>query len=396
MSGLLLVCGIELRRILTLRPAFSVLVVAVVIYSVFYPQPYRTEALRDVPIALVDLDGTDMSRQFARRLDASADVAIAASLPDEVTAEREVFARSLSGILVIPRYFERDLLHGRPAPIALYGDASYFLIFSRISGAVTALAKTMGAEVETDRLIAANVDPAIAAAAPDPMPLTAIPLFNPQGGYATYILPAAFVLILQQTLLIGVGLLGTYPNPALADIPAERAGAGERVAGRLLAYLIVEMVVFAFYLIALPYLYGIPRLGAPATILCVALPYIAAVAALGMVIARLFRSPIVVQLVTAAVGMPFLFLSGFSWPADAIPEPLRSMALVVPSTSAINALVDVAQLGASLADVRPQMLILGGLAAIYLILAIILEAISMRRGRVVSNRTPLQEVAPEG
>ncbi|SCY89815.1 ABC transporter permease [Rhizobium sp. NFACC06-2] len=372
MSGLLWVFRHELRRIFLLRPVFSVMVLAIVLYSVFYPQPYRTEALRDVPIALVDLDGTDMSRQFARRLDASADVSIAALLPDQASAEREVFARNVYGVLVIPKYFERDLLHGRSAPIALYGDASYFLINSRISGAVNTLAKTIGAEVETGRLTAASVDPAVAAVVPDPMPTTAIPLFNPQGGYATYILPAAFVLILQQTLLIGVGLLGTYPDPDQAEV-CERASAAVRVGGRLLAYLVLEAVVFSYYLIVLPYLYGIPRLGSPAAIFIVALPFVVAVSGLGMVVARLFRSPIVVQLVSAAIGMPFLFLSGFSWPGDAIPEPLRSIALVVPSTSAINALVNVGQLGAELSDVRPEILTLGGLVAVYVAFAIALE-----------------------
>ena len=137
----------------------------------------------------------------------TADVSIAASFPDQPTAEREVYGRELYGILVIPKYFERDLLHGRASPVAIYADASYFLIYQRISGAVTAVAKTMGAEVETARLIAAHVDPALAAAATDPMPLTTVTLFNPQGGYATYVLPAAFILILQQTLLIGAGLL---------------------------------------------------------------------------------------------------------------------------------------------------------------------------------------------
>ncbi|MFB9952900.1 ABC transporter permease [Rhizobium puerariae] len=379
MSGMLVVCGIELRRIFSLRPAFSVLVLAIVIYAVFYPQPYRAEALRDVPIALVDLDGTDTSRTFARRLDASADVAVAAVLPDQVTAEREVFARSLYGILVIPKYLERDLLHGRIAPVAIYADASYFLIYSRISGAVSALARTMGAEIETSRLITAHVDPVIAAAAPDPMPLTAIPLFNPQGGYATYILPAALVLILQQTLLIGVGLLGTHENPELADPRHAHIGPVGRVLGRLAAYIILELVVFSSYLIVLPYLYGVPRLGTPAAIYAIALPYIVAVAALGMVIARLFKSPIVVQLVAAAIGMPFLFLSGFSWPSDAIPEPVRSLAIVIPSTTAINAIVNVAQLGALLSDVRPHLLVLSALAAVYLGVAILLEALSMRR-----------------
>ncbi|MDM9627820.1 ABC transporter permease [Rhizobium sp. S152] len=385
MSGLLYVFRHELRRIFTLRPVFSVMVLAIVLYSVFYPQPYRTEALRDVPIAVVDLDGTDMSRQFARRLDASADVSIGAVLPDQASAEREVFARNVYGILVIPQYFERDLLHGRAAPVALYGDASYFLINSRVPGAVNALAKTVGAEVETGRLIAASVDPAIAAAAPDPMPTTAIPLFNPQGGYATYILPAAFVLILQQTLLIGVGLLGTYPDPDQGQLVA-RAGAMVRVGGRLVAYLVLESLVFSYYLIILPYLYGIPRLGPPGAIFLVALPFVLAVAGLGMVVARLFRSPIVVQLVSAAIGMPFLFLSGFSWPGDAIPEPLRSIALVVPSTSAINALVNVGQLGAELTDVRSQVLSLGVLATTYVMLAIALEALATWNRRAPDDR----------
>ncbi|UIY27718.1 hypothetical protein LZK76_33865 (plasmid) [Rhizobium leguminosarum] len=65
--------------------------------------------------------------------------------------------------------------------MALYADASYFLIYSRISGGVSAVAKTFGAEVETARLVAMHVDPAVAAAASDPMPLTTVPLFNPQG-----------------------------------------------------------------------------------------------------------------------------------------------------------------------------------------------------------------------
>ncbi len=41
----------------------------------------------------------------------------------------------------------------------------------------------------------------------DPLPLISFPLFNATGGYATYVVPAVLVLMLQQTLLIGVGLL---------------------------------------------------------------------------------------------------------------------------------------------------------------------------------------------
>lgn len=378
MSPVLFVCRLELRRILTPGPIFSVMILAVLIYALFYPQPYRTESLRDVPIALVDLDGTDSSRTFARRLDASADVAIVVTLPDVAAAERQVFARNLSGMLVIPKFFERDLLHGRSAPLALYADASYILLYSRISGAVTALAKTMGAEIEAKRLVAAHVDPDLAAAATDPMPLTAIPLFNPQGGYATYILPAAFVLLLQQILMIAVSLLGTYPDPGKSEFRARKIGALDRFVGRLLAYLAIEVFAFAFYLIVLPYLYGIPRLGSVPAIAVVALPFFLAVTGLGMIIAKVFRNPVIVQLVSAGLGMPFIFLSGFSWPANAMPELLRTAALVIPSTSAIQALVNVAQMGASLQEVGSSVEMLIGLAIFYCGLALLLEAKEVR------------------
>lgn len=388
MNGLFAVFRGEFRRMFTLRPAFSVLIAAVLVYAVFYPQPYLNEALREVPIALVDLDGTVSSREFARRIEATSDVAVAMVLPDLVNAERQVFARTIFGILLIPKDFERDLLHGRSAPVALYADASYFLMYQRIAGGVSGVARSFGAEVETARLIEVGLDPAQAAAAADPMPLTAVPLFNPQGGYATYLLPAALVLILQQTLLIGTGLLGTSPGADLRPRGLSPGAAAAAlpgppltvVAGKLLAYLALEAAIVPFYLVVLPYFYGLPRLGSLLAILAVSVPFVLSVGALGLVVATIFRTPLAVQLATAAIGLPFFFVAGFSWPSEAMPAGIRFVALLVPSTSAIDALVRVGQLGAPVSGVRSQVLILCGLAVLYGCLAVVQEARKSRPG----------------
>jgi len=249
MSGLLGVFRNEFHRIFTVRPAFSVLILGVAFYAIFYPQPYLNEALRNVPIAVVDRDGTQSSRDFIRRVDATPDVRVVAELPDVASAEREVFARRIDGILVIPQYFERELLHGRPSPVALYADASYFLIYQRVAGAVVTVARTIGVEIETARLIGIGVEPVIAAAATDPLRLTAVPLFNPQGGYATYLLPAAFVLILQQTLLMGVALLRTLPDvdPAEPNTGGKGPPPFTVIAGKLLAYLALQAITLPVY-----------------------------------------------------------------------------------------------------------------------------------------------------
>lgn len=390
MSAVLAVARQEFHRIFALRPAFSVLVLAILIYAVLYPQPYLNEALRDVPIAVVDQDGSVASREFARRVDATPDVAVAMVLPDVPSAEREVLARRIHGILVIPFDFERDLLHGRPSPVALYADAGYFLMYQRLSGGVAAVAQGFGAEVEAARLVAIGVDPVVAAAAADPMPLTAVTLFNPQGGYATYVLPAAFVLILQQTLLIGVGLLGTSAE-GQGGGRAATAGAFATVAGKLLAYLALEAVIVPFYLIALPYLYGLPRLGGAGAVLLMALPFVLAVSGLGLVVSALLRRALAVQLTCAAIGLPFFFLAGFAWPVEAIPEAVRRVATLVPSTAAIDGLVRLSQLGASLGDVRGRFLTLWALALLYGGIAVLLEA---RRRRATAGVPTSGEHAP--
>jgi ABC-2 type transport system permease protein len=188
---------------------------------------------------------------------------------------------------------------------------------------------------------------------------------------------------LHQILLIGVGLLGTLPG---AD-PAENAtddpalGAFATVAGKMLAYLLIEAVILPLYLIALPYLYGLPRLGGVIPILAFAVPFVLSISGLGLVVAATFKNPLSVQLVLATIGLPFFYLAGFAWPTEVIPPAVHVVSLLVPSTSAINGFTRLAQLGAPLADVRGEFLLLWGLTLFYGGIAWILE---VRRRRVAS------------
>ena len=60
-----------------MRGAFAVLIVAPLIYGVFYPQPYLGQILRKIPIAVVDNDLSDLSQSIVQTLDASGAVSVA-------------------------------------------------------------------------------------------------------------------------------------------------------------------------------------------------------------------------------------------------------------------------------------------------------------------------------
>ncbi len=100
------------------------------------------------------------------------------------------------------------MLKGNKARVAAYVDSAYFLLYNRTlqgiseaSGAVNADIAARGARSDGSLAHAALISAS-------PVELLSEPLFNPTGGYASYVVPAAFVLILQQTLFLGAATLG--------------------------------------------------------------------------------------------------------------------------------------------------------------------------------------------
>ena len=363
MTPLLRTFQTEFQRMWTDRGAASTMVLAVLIYAFFYPQPYLNEAVRRVPVIVVDQDNSTSSRELIRRIDATDGAAVVASATDMQAARDAFFARKVSAIVIIPVDFERDLLAGRRSPIAAYGDGGYFLIYRQVMGAIRGAAGSLGTEVAASRLVAAGANPASARAQADPMPATLIPLFNPQGGYASYVVPAAFVLILQQTLLMGIGILGTAtPSP-----PAEE-GESDGVAslfGKVLAYVALYGAWFCLYLVIMPYWYQLPRLGSALDLMLLGLPFLLATSFLGLTLANLLPSRETVILMLVVLGLPLFFLSGISWPYESQPQNIRLLSQFIPSTSAMRGLVRIGQMGASLADVRQEWIVLWALTGLY-------------------------------
>lgn len=366
MSDFLKAAQAELRGVFADRQVRLIIIAALVIYALIYPFPYRAELLRDVPVVLVDLDRSTSSAELARRVGASEAVILAHDAPDMITATHLVHTRQAFGVLLIPEGFERDLLRGRQSPVALYADASYFLMYQRVMQGAAVPLRQMGAEVEMGRLIAQGTMPDVARAQVSPAQQIEVPLFNPAAGYATYVLPAAFVLILQQTMMMGLALVATR----------RQTGTGHpvwNVLGRMAIWTALYAALLPFYLILLPALYSLPFLGSPASILFLGLPFILATGLLAQCIAALFRRGEVVQIVLLALGLPFFFLSGFAWPLEAIPDHLNWIAQLIPSTAAIDALVRHSQMGAQIAEIQHRIWQLWGLVGVFGALVIWLE-----------------------
>jgi ABC-2 type transport system permease protein len=360
----------EGRRVASDRGALLVLVGAVVLYALFYPIPYLPQVLREVPVAVVDHDATALSRRLVRAADAHALVRVAERPATLAEAEGLVLAGRVGGILVVPAGFERDVELRRPVRVGVFADASYFLVYRQVA---TGLLEAVGA-------LSAGIE-----RRPDPIVLLVRPLFNPAEGYASYVVPAVLVLILQQTLLIGIGLLGG----TAAETPGHelRAGAGStlaRLLGRALFHLGLYSLHALVYFTVVFRLYGFPERGRALDLALFALPFLLACIFLALALSRLFPRRETAMQVLLFTSLPSVFLAGFAWPPEALPAWLRAVSLLVPSTSGIAGFLRLSGMGAELRHVLFEWSVLWILAAAYFALAWRAE----RRSGIVLDSPP--------
>lgn len=369
----------EARAVFTDAGAALVLVGAVFVYAGVYPIPYAAGVLRHLPVAVVDLDGTAMSRQLTRMIDAHQFVDVATPVVDALAAEREVRAGRLAGYIVVPRDFERSVLAGDRATVSAFVDATYVLAYRQVLAGVLESVGTLSAGAEMRRAQVRGASPAQAAARREPFHVVTRPLFNATESYATYIVPGVLVLILQQTLLIGIGLVaGTRRERegATAAMAGPGAGVGvavQRVAGRTTFYLVLYGAYAAIYLGVVFGLQGFPVRAAAWDLAVFILPFLLATALLGQVIGAWFGERETAMFALVWTSLPAAFLAGFAWPREAMPAWMVVAGQFVPSTSAIDGLLRLTQLGASLDEVARQITVLWSLAWAYGALAVLGE-----------------------
>ena len=311
----------------------------VVMYSFLYPLPYSQQLPREQAIVVVNLDNTATSRELERMVDATPQVQIlqhAYSLKD---AQHSLNQGDVHGILVIPKNFSRDLLLGKSPTLAYAGDAAYFLIYGTVVEGLASAGGTLSVKAKVSRMVMSGENLVLASNQYAPVKLSMQPVFNPSNGYVNYVVPAVFVLILHQTLLIAAGLVGGEQNESRrAGIAGywQRSATIDRWSARLVI-LVLTYIPLALYYFGFSFqFYGISRLASMGNILAMLIPFLAAVIGLGMVMGELIPRRELATLIVVLSSLPLVFCAGFIWPTSELPLGLQYLAKFFPSTPAIN------------------------------------------------------------
>lgn len=369
-SNTLAVLRREIYRVAR-QPMYWLLTVIlpIVAFAFFAVLLYKGVA-RDIPIAVVDQDNSTLSRKVTQMIDATPTAWVAYGVQGMEEAKHLFYDREIYGVVYIPSDYEEKLLGGQQAVVSLYVDASYFLMYRQAFQELVSGIGTTGAMVEFQRLIAKGANIPQATATTQPVIYQSHNLFNPYLGYGSFVMPAIIMVIIQQTMLIGIGMIGgTWSEFGLYKklIPPGRRRMSTLpvVAGKAFVYASIYAVTL-FYILGLHYkLFHFPTNGHTADIIAFLIPYLLSCIFLGIAVSTLFQRREQSIMLLLWCSIPALMLSGASVPREAMPEWLYLFGQILPSSSGVEGFIRIQSMGASFSDVLHEVRILWILTIVY-------------------------------
>lgn len=366
------ICVQELRQTFRDEGMLIFFILVPLAYPILYSWIYQEQLVREVPVVVVDDSNSSRSREFTRLFDASPDVAVVARCTDMTEARKAVGRQEAFGIIRIPSSFATDIARGKQTAVALYCDMSIMLNYKAILQTATAVAGDMNAGIQISQ--SGNTTARQDEITTRPLDFNEVALFNPTGGYADFILPGVLILILHQTLLLGIGLgAGTAREQNRYEdlVPVSRHynGTFRIVMGKAWCYFMIYLAVGAYVILAVPSMFGFQQLLSVGTLLALMTPFLLATIFFGMTISCIVRYRENILLIVVFTTVPLLFLSGMSWPQSAMPGAWQAVAGLFPSTFGIRGFIRLNTMGATLQDIRTEYIALWIQALAYFLAA---------------------------
>lgn len=336
-------------------------------YSFLYPLPYSQQTPREQTLTVVNLDKSQASYQLERMVDATPQVKVVQRNATIEEAKQAFLDKQVSGILVIPEHFYKDLMLGKSTTLAYAGDASYFLVYGTLVEGLAQAGGTLAAKTKVARLVVDGEPLSLAAKHYSPTGQNLKPTFNARMGYVDYVVPAVFVLILQQTMLIASGMM----------VGTQKHGIGywSHISSFKLIALRSVVLIPIYYLLSMYYfgssfnLHGVNTLAHASDLLTLLLPFLLSSCFIGIWLGSITPRRELVTLVVLLSSMPLIFSAGFIWPVEAIPQPIVWASKLFPSTPAIQGFLALNQMSAEWRQIASQWTLLWGQVVVWFLLA---------------------------
>jgi ABC-2 type transport system permease protein len=360
----------EFRTMFKDRGVVIMLVLAPLAYPILYCSLYKNETLIDVPVAVVDCSRSQESRELLRHIDATQSIHILSTFSTLAEAKQAYNEKKVHGVVYIPANFNKNLHTGEQTTVSIYADISSFMYYRIINQACSNCILDMSNQIQVERLNANGITGEAATIVSNPIPYEGIALYNEGAGFASFLMPAILILVIFQTLFLGIGIIagtsrGENRFHVLVSSSVHRGGTFRVIIGKSFCYFAMYAAWSFFILMIIPRAFNLPHIGIPFDIMMLMIPFLLASVFFSMTVSVFLPHRETGMVIFMFMSLILLFLSGVSWPQSNINGFWRAFAWIFPSTCGIQGYIKLNTLGADLCHISFEYASLWIQAAIY-------------------------------
>lgn len=344
-----------------------------------------------LPIAVLDLDNSDLSRSVIRMVDATPDTAVTQRVSDLAEGRAMILRGDVYGLLLLPKYLQRDVFSGRGPDVVFFYNTQTMTIGNLVARGVNAALPAAAAGIKLQLRTAQGEPTDYAEADVQPIPVQVNALFNPTLNYVFFLLAALIPTVLQVVVVTSsaysIGLDAETPH-RLRILRRLGGGLWPAMAGKILPYTILSLAVLGVVDSVLFGVLGLPLRGDRWLLIIASILFIIDCQFIGTLLGLFLPVARAVSLGTLATSPAFGFM-GIGFPRLGMNAFAYGWGSLLPGTWYLSARIDQTIRGTPLdLSAKPILVLLG--------FAIFLISMTAWRCDVIRQRTPPRAAAPAG
>jgi ABC-2 type transport system permease protein len=343
--------------------------IAPLLYAIMLGSIYLNKEANQIAFAVVDMDKTATTRTLVRLLASSPQIKIVDEFKDYDDAVDHIYEMNIESFIYFPQGFEKNLKKLHHADVKLFLNTTRFLPSNEVNKAVQKIMLTAGAGIRLKYYAAQGINPKYAIEMVMPLQADVRPLYNPTNNYGDFLLPGLFLLIIQQTLLLGFGESVAKDAEKRSFNKLLSSGILEYATGKTGFYFALYIAYFIFFLSVIFPWFDLPLKGSISAIAVMSILFIVSIISLAILIGSFIKDQKRYMEILAFSTYPFFLVSGYSWPVSSMPFFMQWISWAVPTTSFFKAFIKLASMGGSWQHIMPQLFNLLLLSLVYSALA---------------------------
>ena len=306
---------------------------APVLYFFFLGSIYMYKDIEKISFAVVDLDKSTTSRQLTRLLDSQQKIRTTGVYYDFAEGVDLLNNMDVQGFILFPQGFEKKLKRLEGADVKLYLNNTRFLPSNTLKESVSKLMLTAGAGIRLKYFVARGIHPENARELVVPIMPVIKPMYNTTNNYGDFLLPGLFLLIIHQTLLLGLGesIARKRQHGFKGLMKAWKENSYFKYFFGKTGFYVLLFIAYFFFLYTVVFpAFNLPVNGSILALTIVSFVFLITVVLLTLFVASFYRSQIGYMEVIAFLSYPIFLISGYSWPVSSMPVPLQWLSKMLP------------------------------------------------------------------